>query len=64
VADNTNLVMRAVKAGTVTYVDSKKIVVDDEEYPLTKCRGPERAHLPKPTVPVVVEGQKGRAWPI
>ncbi len=39
VARNTNLVLRAEKAGTVTYVDSQVIVVDDEEYRLTKYRG-------------------------
>ena len=38
-ARNTNLVMRAEKAGTVTYADSQVVVVDDEEYRLTKYRG-------------------------
>ena len=39
VAANTNLVLRAEKEGTVTYADSQVIVVDDEEYRLTKYRG-------------------------
>ena len=38
VAEGSNLVMRARKAGTVTHVDSTLIIVDDEEYPLTKYR--------------------------
>jgi DNA-directed RNA polymerase subunit beta len=56
-ADNTNLVLRAVKPGTVTYVDSRMIKVDDEEYPLSKMRGLNertcQSHRPK-----VVEGEK------
>jgi len=39
VASNTNLVLRADKPGTVTYADSQVIMVDDEEYRLTKHRG-------------------------
>ena len=39
VADNTNMVMRAEKSGTVTYADSQVILVDDEEYRLSKYRG-------------------------
>ena len=38
VAEGSNLVLRARKAGTVTHVDSTLIIVDDEEYPLTKYR--------------------------
>ena len=38
VASNSNLMLRARKGGTVTYVDSSLIIVDDEEYPLTKYR--------------------------
>ena len=56
-ADNTNLVLRAAKPGTVTYVDSRMIKVDDEEYPLSKMRGLNertcQSHRPK-----VVEGEK------
>jgi DNA-directed RNA polymerase subunit beta len=39
IADNTNLVVRAEKPGTVTYVDSQVILVGEDEYQLTKCRG-------------------------
>ncbi len=39
VASNTNMVLRSEKGGTVTYADSQVIVVDDEEYKLTKYRG-------------------------
>ena len=39
VAGNTNLVMRAKKPGVVSYADSQVILVDDEEYRLTKYRG-------------------------
>ncbi len=39
VANNTNLVLRAEKAGTVSYADSQVVIVDDEEYRLTKYRG-------------------------
>jgi DNA-directed RNA polymerase subunit beta len=39
VARNTDMVLRARKGGTVRYVDSQVILVDDEEYRLTKYRG-------------------------
>ena len=39
VAGNTEMVMRARKGGTVRYADSQVILVDDEEYKLTKFRG-------------------------
>ncbi|MSR61719.1 MAG: DNA-directed RNA polymerase subunit beta [Planctomycetes bacterium] len=39
VASNTNLVLRADKAGTVTYADCQVVMVDDEEYRLSKYRG-------------------------
>jgi DNA-directed RNA polymerase subunit beta len=57
VTDNTNLVMRAAKPGTVTYVDSRMIKVDDEEYPLAKMRGLNERTC-QTHRPVVVEGQK------
>jgi DNA-directed RNA polymerase subunit beta len=57
VASNTNLVLRAAKAGTVSYVDSRVIIVDDEEYPLTKFRGLNERTC-QTHKPVVVEGQK------
>ena len=39
VAGNTEMVLRARKDGTVRYADSQVILVDDEEYKLTKFRG-------------------------
>ncbi|TAJ14928.1 MAG: DNA-directed RNA polymerase subunit beta, partial [Planctomycetota bacterium] len=57
VADNTNLVLRAAKPGTITYVDSRMIKVDDEEYPLAKMRGLNERTC-QTHHPVVVEGQK------
>jgi DNA-directed RNA polymerase subunit beta len=57
VARNTNLVLRAEKAGTVTYVDSQLVVVDDEEYRLTKYRGLNERTC-QTHKPVVKEGDK------
>jgi DNA-directed RNA polymerase subunit beta len=57
VARNSNLPLFAEKAGTVKFVDSQRIVIDEEEYRLTKYRGlNERTaqnHKPR-----VLEGQK------
>jgi DNA-directed RNA polymerase subunit beta len=57
VARNSSLPMFAEKAGSVRYVDSQRIVVDEEEYRLTKFRGlNERTaqnHRPR-----VTEGQR------
>ena len=39
VADNTNLCLRAEKDGEITYADAQVIMIDDEEYRLTKYRG-------------------------
>ncbi len=39
VAMNTDMILRAKEAGTVRYVDSQVIIVDEEEYRLTKYRG-------------------------
>jgi len=59
VARNTDMVMRAKKGGTVRYVDSQVILVDDEEYRLTKYRGlNERTcqnHVPRVKEGEVVE---------
>ncbi len=56
VARNSNMPVFAEKAGTVRYADSGRILVDEEEYKLTKYRGlNERTcqnHKPR-----VVEGQ-------
>jgi len=57
VARNSNLPLYAEKHGTVKYVDSQRIVVDEEEYRLTKYRGlnerTSQNHKPR-----VNEGQK------
>ena len=51
VADNTEMVLRARKGGTVRYADSQVILVDDEEYKLTKFRGLNertcQTHIPR-----------------
>ena len=60
VADNTNLVLRAEKDGTVTYVDCQVIMVDDEEYRLSKDRGLNERTC-QTHKPVVVEGQEVKA---
>jgi DNA-directed RNA polymerase subunit beta len=39
VAQNSNLLVYAKEAGEITYVDSNLIIVDEEEYQLTKWRG-------------------------
>jgi len=39
VAANSNLVVRARRSGTVIHVDSTLIIVDEEEYPLSKYHG-------------------------
>ena len=57
VAANTNMVLRAEKEGTVRYADSQVILVDDDEYRLTKYRGLNERTCQNHR-PVVVEGQK------
>ncbi len=58
VAQNSGMVVRARKAGTVTFVDGGRIVIDDsDEYELDKFQKlNERACLNQK--PVVVEGQR------
>ena len=56
VAENSNMPMRAEKAGTVKYVDSKRIQIDEENYKLTKFRGLNERTC-QTHKPVVVEGQ-------
>lgn len=58
VAENSGMVVRARKAGTVTYVDSKRIVIDNvDEYPLKKfAKLNERTCLNQK--PVVKPGQR------
>ncbi|MCC7011934.1 MAG: DNA-directed RNA polymerase subunit beta [Planctomycetes bacterium] len=57
VARNSNLPLYAEKSGTVKYVDSQRILIDEEEYRLTKYRGlnerTSQNHKPR-----VAEGQK------
>jgi len=63
VAENSGMVVRARKDGTVTYVDSQRIVVDEvDEYELRKFRGlNERTCLnQKPTVRVGDKVKKGQ----
>ncbi|MDA7950045.1 MAG: DNA-directed RNA polymerase subunit beta [Pirellulaceae bacterium] len=57
VAQNSSMVVRAQKAGTVTYVDATKIIVGEEEHELTKFKGlNERTCLNQ--TPIVSMGQK------
>ncbi len=57
VARNSNMPLYAEKAGTVKYVDGMRILVDEEEYKLTKFRGLNertcQTHKPR-----VLEGEK------
>ena len=59
VADNTEMVLRARKGGTVRYADSQVILVDDDEYKLTKFRGLNertcQTHIPRVEEGDVVE---------
>jgi len=58
VAENSGMVIHSNRAGTVTYVDSQRIIIDDEqEYELRKFVGlNERTCLNQ--VPIVREGQR------
>ncbi|MFN4259916.1 MAG: DNA-directed RNA polymerase subunit beta [Gemmataceae bacterium] len=57
VAQNSGMVVRAERAGTVTYVDAERVRVDDREYELRKFVGlNERTCLNQK--PVVQVGQK------
>ncbi|HOD79828.1 MAG TPA: DNA-directed RNA polymerase subunit beta [Phycisphaerae bacterium] len=58
VAENSGMVIRARKAGAVTYVDALRIIIDNaDEYELRKfCKLNERACLTQK--PMVVEGQR------
>jgi DNA-directed RNA polymerase subunit beta len=60
VAMNSNMLMTAEKAGTVRYVDSKRILIDEEEYKLTKFRGLNERTC-QTHKPVVVEGEQVEA---
>jgi len=58
VVANSGMVVKARKAGTITYVDGQRIVIDNaEEYELRKfCKLNERTCLNQK--PIVVEGQR------
>jgi len=63
VAENSSMVVKTEKGGEVTFVDSLRIVVDDEEYPLRKFVGlNERTCLTQR--PIVDIGQKVEAGEI
>jgi DNA-directed RNA polymerase subunit beta len=60
VARNSSMVVRARKAGTVTWLDASKVVVGDDVYRLRKFEGlNERTCLNQ--VPIVREGDKVKA---
>ena len=61
VAQNSSMVIRSKRAGKVTYVDSQRVIIDDEdEYELRKYVGlNERTCLNQ--APIVVEGQRVKA---
>jgi DNA-directed RNA polymerase subunit beta len=58
VVENSGMVAKARKAGTVTYVDAQRVVIDNaDEYELRKfCKLNERTCLNQK--PIVVEGQR------
>ncbi len=59
VAENSGMVVRAKKAGVVTYVSADRIVIDKEEYRLRKFQGlNERTCLSQ--TPIVRKGQRVR----
>ena len=60
VAENSGMVVRVTRDGIVKYVDSQRIVVADEEYPLRKFVGlNERTCLNQK--PIVAEGERVKA---
>jgi DNA-directed RNA polymerase subunit beta len=60
VAQNSGMVVRAEKAGTVTYVDSTRIRVDEREYVMRKFVGLNE-HTCQNQKPIVKVGQKVKA---
>ncbi len=64
VAQNSSMVIRAKRGGEVTYVDSQRVIIDDEdEYEMRKFVGlNERTCLNQS--PIVKEGQKVKAGQI
>jgi DNA-directed RNA polymerase subunit beta len=57
VAENSSMVVRAKKAGTVVHVDAAKVVIDDETYRLRKFEGLNERTCINQT-PVVKKGQR------
>ncbi len=63
VAQNSSMAVKAKSAGTITYVDSSKIVIDDEVYRMRKFEGlNERTCLNQ--TPIVKEGDTVEAGQI
>ncbi len=60
VAENSGMVVRSEHAGTVTYVDSSRIVVDERTYRLRKFRGLNQKTCLNQR-PIVEPGQKVKA---
>jgi DNA-directed RNA polymerase subunit beta len=60
VAQNSGMVVKAEKAGTVTYVDAQRIRIDDRDYPLRKFTGLNE-HTCLNQKPIVKMGQKVKA---
>ncbi|MFO0846132.1 MAG: DNA-directed RNA polymerase subunit beta [Gemmataceae bacterium] len=60
VATNSGMVVRAEKAGTVTYVDAERIRVDEREYVLRKFVGLNE-HTCQNQRPIIKLGQKVKA---
>src|SRR5205085_12573009 len=54
---NSGMVVKAAKAGTVTYVDSERIFVDEREYVMGKYTGLNE-HTCLNQKPVIAVGQK------
>src|SRR5205814_5032926 len=57
VAANSGMVVRAEKAGTITYVDGQRIKVDEREYLLRKFTGLNE-HTCLNQKPIIKMGQK------
>ena len=62
VAQNSGMLVRAARKGTVTYVDANRIEIGGDVYPHAQVRRPQRADLPEPEADrrAGPEGRKGR----
>ena len=56
------MLVRARRAGKITYVDAERIEIGGDVYPPAQVRRPQRTHLPEPEAdrPAWPEGRKGR----